>query len=42
MQVIVDLETVNKTVCGRDAAVELIRIYYQRVWITVSRLMIPL
>ncbi len=31
----IDLETVIETVCGRDAAVELIRTYLQRVSITV-------
>jgi hypothetical protein len=31
----IDLETVTKTVCDRDAAVERIRIYLQRVLITV-------
>jgi hypothetical protein len=32
-----DLEAVIKTICGRDAAVELIGMYLQRVLITVSR-----
>jgi hypothetical protein len=33
----IDLEAVNRSVCGTDAAVERIRIYLQRVLITVSR-----
>jgi hypothetical protein len=30
----IDLEAVNKTVCGRDVAVELTGTYHQRVLIT--------
>jgi len=33
---LIEPETVIKTVCGRDAAVELIGTYSQRVWIIVS------